>query len=292
MDELTVGDYTCNAQSTVGELMTRDQDLLGLQVLLGLVLLYQESKDPRPATLMVGAAVRLIHRLRFQSRDEIEALYTPNEGLHRSRLFWITYILDKEISLKHQTPSHQLDTDVDLPLPPTSPVDGVGDVYTADGRNRVNYFRLRVELAHIQGRAYDLLYSTRSTKISLHERQACVVRLSQQLEKWRLGIPVEMQLGSVVETVERMAVVPMTMLHCSYFSCLVLVHGIWSHNANWMKRVSTYSRSAIRDSQVENRRCYLGAHGPLPTAWAKCLGEGRECLSMVRKMRQSDLRIW
>ena len=67
--------------------MTRDQDLLGLQVLLALVLLYQESKDPRPATLLIGAAVRLIHRLRFQSRDEIEALYTPQQGVHRSRLY-------------------------------------------------------------------------------------------------------------------------------------------------------------------------------------------------------------
>ncbi|KAK3317085.1 fungal-specific transcription factor domain-containing protein [Apodospora peruviana] len=284
--------YMKNVQSAVAELMTRDKDLLGLQVLLGLVILYNESKDPRPATLLIGAAVRLIHRLRFQSKDDIEALYTPEEGLHRTRLFWITYMLDKGISLKHQTPSLQLDADIDLDLPSSSLEDGAGDIYTADGRVRVNYFRLSVQLAYIRGRTYDLLYSTRSTKVSPQERQSRVVRLSRQLEKWRLSIPAEMQIGSVADHVGRMELVSMATLHCSYLSCMFMVHGIWSSNADWIKRISSYSRTAIKDSEVEGRRCFHVQHPPLPAAWTKCVQGSRDCLMMAKKIPQSDCTVW
>ncbi|KAK4165571.1 fungal-specific transcription factor domain-containing protein [Cladorrhinum sp. PSN259] len=286
------GQYLTNAQSVLSELVVRDQDLLGLQTLLGLVLLYQTLPDPRPGTVLIGAAVRLVHRLRMQSRDDIRILYPAEEGLHRTRLFWITYFLDKEISMRHHTPSMQLDADIDQDLPSPDPADGMGDIFTLNGKVRVNYLRLRVRLAHIHGRIYDLLYSTRSSKISKVERQARVVRLSYLLENWRSSVPVEMQPGMMGDHLGRMGLVFMASMHCSYVACMIMVHGVWSYQAEWVKKVSSYSQIALKDNDTEGARCCTLQNPPLPSAWKRCVQIARECLRMISKIPQSDGNIW
>lgn len=86
-----------NAQSTVSELVTREEDLLGVQILLGIVNLFQNSRDPKPASVIIGTAVRLAHRLRLHSNQAAE-LYSAAEAEQRSRVFWIAYMLDKVCS--------------------------------------------------------------------------------------------------------------------------------------------------------------------------------------------------
>ncbi|KAK4222790.1 apoptosis-inducing factor 1 [Podospora fimiseda] len=286
------GQYLCNAQSVLSELVTRDQDLLGLQALLGLVLLYQSLPDPRPGTVLIGAAVRLVHRLKMQSRDTIRVLYPAEEGLHRTRLFWIAYLLDKEISLRHHTPSMQLDADIDLDLPELNPGDGVGDIWSLDGRTRVNYFRLRVRLAHIHGRIYDLLYSNRSSKISKGERQGRVVRLSWLLENWRRELPEEMQPKRMRESLGRWGIVAMGSLFCSWVACMILVHGVWSYQAEWVKRVESYKRVTMHKEGEEGSRCCTTQNPPLPSAWKRCVQISRECLRLMSGIPQSDGNIW
>lgn len=83
-----------NAQSVVSDLVTREEDLLGVQILLGIVLLFQNSRDPKPASVIIGTAVRLAHRLQLHS-NEATRFYNPEEVEQRSRVFWIAYTLDK-----------------------------------------------------------------------------------------------------------------------------------------------------------------------------------------------------
>lgn len=83
-----------NAQTVVSELVTRDQDLLGVQILLGIVMLFQNSRDPKPASVIIGTAVRLAHRLQLHSSNAGE-LFPAVEAEQRSRVFWIAYTLDK-----------------------------------------------------------------------------------------------------------------------------------------------------------------------------------------------------
>lgn len=89
-----------NAQTVVSELVTRDQDLLGVQILLGIVMLFQNSRDPKPASVIIGTAVRLAHRLQLHSSNAGE-LFPAVEADQRSRVFWIAYTLDK---VGHQVP--------------------------------------------------------------------------------------------------------------------------------------------------------------------------------------------
>jgi hypothetical protein len=83
-----------NAQSIVSELVTRDGDLLGVQILLGIVMLFQNSRDPKPAAVIIGTAVRLAHRLRLHAQESAQ-FFTAEEAEQRSRVFWIVYTLDK-----------------------------------------------------------------------------------------------------------------------------------------------------------------------------------------------------
>lgn len=83
-----------NAQSVVTELVTRDEDLLGIQVLLGIVFLFQNGGDPKPASVIIGTALRLAHRLELQSLAS-QIYFSEEEIEQRSRVFWIAYSLDK-----------------------------------------------------------------------------------------------------------------------------------------------------------------------------------------------------
>jgi hypothetical protein len=83
-----------NAQSIMADLMAREEDLLGVQVLIALVLQFHNSSDSRPASVLVGTAVRLGHRMQLHSRSSTQN-FSPDEVLQRNRVFWIAYLLDK-----------------------------------------------------------------------------------------------------------------------------------------------------------------------------------------------------
>jgi Fungal specific transcription factor domain len=83
-----------NAQSVVSDLVTRDEDLLGLQVLLGMVILFQGTEDAKPASVLIGTAIRLAHRMQLHSQEAMK-FFLPEVQVQRSRLFWIAYMLDK-----------------------------------------------------------------------------------------------------------------------------------------------------------------------------------------------------
>jgi hypothetical protein len=143
--------YVNNAQSVLPQLVAREADILSLQVVLGLVITYHTLKDSRPAVVLLGTAVRFAHILRLHTRQGRPSL-SPDDSIQRQRVFWITYILDRDICLRYHTPSVLADADIDLDLPSENPRDGAGNIHTIDGQSRINFFRIRLHLAHIQGR--------------------------------------------------------------------------------------------------------------------------------------------
>lgn len=82
-----------NAQSVLAELTARDEDLLGLQVLVALTMLYRNSVDMRPASMLLGMAVRLVYQMQLHSRET--AVYFSEEEVQlRADVFWVTYVMD------------------------------------------------------------------------------------------------------------------------------------------------------------------------------------------------------
>ncbi|KIW18537.1 hypothetical protein PV08_02825 [Exophiala spinifera] len=282
-----------NALSVLAELVTGEVELLGLQVIIGLVIIFNALKDSRPAVVLIGMAVRLAHRLRLHIREGQDSL-SVDEMLQRSRVFWITYIFDKDICLRHHTPSVQADGAIDVDLPSEHPPDDVGIVHTTDGRTSVNFFRLRVRLAYIQGRVYDLLFATQATKITPQERRARIAFLHNQLEQWRRTVPPELQANVVVNHVNRAALLWLCMMHFSYLGCLVMIHGIWSFDAEWRSRLTT--RHDNIDVSIaangQNSNLTTPTPPPLPRGWRNCVLMSRNCMVMISKMSLSDCSVW
>lgn len=196
-----VAKYINNVQSCLVELVSGDVELLKLQVVLGLVIVLNGLKDSRPAVVLVATADRLAHRLRLHSRDR-QGQFSPDEALQRNRVFWICYLFDSDICIRHHTPAVQDESDIDVDFPPEDPSNGAGNIYTSDGRVRVSFFRLRLQLAHIQGRLYTMLFSNRATKAPPHERRARVAVLHDQLERWRATLRFELQADVATEHVQ------------------------------------------------------------------------------------------
>ncbi|KAF4973267.1 hypothetical protein FZEAL_9366 [Fusarium zealandicum] len=283
-----------NAQTVVSELVTRDQDLLGVQILLGIVILFQNSRDPKPASVIIGTAVRLAHRLRLHSCEAAE-FFPAAEAEQRSRVFWIAYTLDKDICLRANTPSCQFDDDVDIALPTLAPADSAGLIWTQNAQVHFNYHRRRVELAYIQGKVYDLLYSNRANKVKGPERQRRVFRLQAMLDQWYGRIPVAFHIDHVASTVGPSQLVQMCKMHHAFLLAEVMTHGIYSHNADWVNRVSSFSLAAIGDSRGENcgsDKSYLRQTPPLPEGWTKCVQVSRGCMKLFQEATPTECLIW
>ncbi|KAF9882500.1 nadh oxidase [Colletotrichum karsti] len=289
VDDQKVQHHMRNVQSVVSELVTREEDLLGLQVLLGMVVLFLGTREPKPASVLIGTAVRLAHRMHLHDKESLQS-FSPDIARQRTRLFWMTYTLDKDISLKSTTPSFQMDIDIDLPLPEHNPDDGAGIMCATNG-SKFNYFRARVELSHISGKVYDQLYSTRSRKISPQDRQMRVMRLENMLENWRLSLPPEFQMDSALRCLDPLPVVHMSLLYHTHFMAVTMTHGVYSDNADWVKKVSLYSRSLMQDLDAAPSPCGK-QNPPLPQGWAKCVELSRSCMRLFADSPKTDCSIW
>ncbi|KAM0245788.1 hypothetical protein ACHAP5_005107 [Fusarium lateritium] len=286
-----------NAQSVVSELVTRDEDLLGVQIILGIVMLFQNSRDPKPASVLIGTAVRLAHRLRLHSQ-EATMNFPAAEAEQRSRVFWIAYTLDKDICLRASTPSSQFDEDIDISLPTLAPADSVGLIWTQNGQVHFNYHRRRVELAYIEGKVYDLLYSNRASKVKGKERQNRVSRLQSMLDQWYERIPAEFHIENVTATVGPSQLVQMTKMHHGFLLTEVMIHGIYSSNAEWMKRISSLGRSSITNmgnfddgGKPTGAKCREQAP-PLPEGWTQCVNVSRGCMKLFQEATPTECLIW
>ncbi|KAI0134482.1 fungal-specific transcription factor domain-containing protein [Xylariales sp. AK1849] len=243
-----------NAQKVLDELIMRDEDTLGVQCILAMVIIHNASPNHRPASVLIGTAVRLAHRLQLHSRYS-HSTFSPDEAKHRDNTFWICYFLDKDISLRTKTPSVQLDIDIDLDLPGSAGANGEGELRSLDGLSRFNYFRAKVQLAHLQGKIYDNLYSVRSRKLTPDERKQRVIQLDTMVDEWRRTIPTPLQLEHMAQSLARAAVVHMTVLQHQYLLNLVMIHGLYSMDSGWMQAIGELGRATLEGFDNNTEIC-------------------------------------
>ncbi|KAK9320875.1 hypothetical protein V1517DRAFT_193601 [Lipomyces orientalis] len=175
--------------------------------------------------------MRLAHKLGLHSRAA-SAHLDPVERRQHDRVFWLAYILDKNLSLCAQQPSVQRDDDIDLDLPSPSPTDNeedggtAGVVITTDGKTQMNFFLARVQLANIEGGVYDCLYSTLAVNCSPGERSMARERIVSSLEERRASIPPEFGAGVVASSTSNNPANSgfFCVLHSTYLQCMTLVN--------------------------------------------------------------------
>ncbi|KAF2805677.1 uncharacterized protein BDZ99DRAFT_395902, partial [Mytilinidion resinicola] len=260
--------YLQNALTVVSDLTLSESSLLAIQALLGIVLLLQGTPDPRPGSVLLAAAIRLSNHLGMHRKGSNRDLDTV-AATQRERVFWIAALLDKDFSIRTEQPQMIDNDDVDNDLPEQSPQDGLGYVYALDSFARINYFRLRVELALIQGKAYRNLYSARASKNDANTQLSTVFELHQSLVQWKSGIDPLFWAENIATSVPKATMMQMIFLHLAYFNCLATVHRVSFQNRLWQAAVMMPpSQDGNREPEYDQwcisaRRCADAARSSL-----------------------------
>lgn len=115
----------------------------------------------------------------FQSENhQLANVSTGNQHHYIRRLFWLCYVLDKDISLRSGTPPLLVEDYCDLAIPSNSGADELSYHLPNDPG-----------LSFIKEKACRLLYSSKAFQISDTQLLLRIRQLDDELEKWRLSLP-------------------------------------------------------------------------------------------------------
>lgn len=273
--------YMKNAMAVFSELAMRNTDLLSVQALLGMALFMQGTPNPQPASLLVGTAIRLSHNIGLHKRGTGFNL-NPIEIEQRKRVFWIAYMLDKDLCLRSGRPFAQDDDDMNVELPQAEPEDNIGNIPLADGKGKMNLFRVMCELAIIESRVYKTLYATKATKQKDGELLQTIGELDQELEDWKDRMPIEYRPENEIQASHTPLILHVVMLHFTYYNCLTTIHRMSIHRGYWTSRLSNFAIQGLNAKPL-NPRVFNSA--------ALCTSAARASISLLKYIPQGDSSV-
>lgn len=310
---MTVAECLENAQSVLSDLLVEDIDLQNVQILLGLGILFLGARpdDVRAPMIFVSTAMRLAQAMGMHRRDYYEST-APLEAIQRRRVFWIAYILDKDVAARTRQAPIQHDSDMDLDLPPDEMTVAEGmddddagfiDVGRCGGQEdsvgantRFNMFRARVELAQIQGRVYDCAFSVRASRMEPGEsaRLAQSIRLS--IQQWKARLPAALSVDVLSSQADNNSVpyLPAAMCHMQSFIivCLGQLCRVNSMEFNWIDKVLSYARgigdgTTTPSSPAPSFSSFASSvpPPPQPQGWNVLVSECREFMRLFQSIR-------
>ena len=258
-----------------------DVQLLNVQVLVGMVTLLQAQQDLKPASILIASTIRLAHSIGLHDSLYSTGL-TAREARQRASVFWLAYILDKDLSMRQKQPSIQLDNDINLEIGSFSS-DGdselknnehTGIFGVVDKIMSMNYLAIRVQLATVQGAVYDYIYSTRSRNRTSEERFHALQSVSDALKQWRASIPIKLRTSTTSERVRPSILRIIAALHATSLACSTLIHRAHAWDIDWMNNLQLYSVQGIQPR--------------LPAVWDALIVEARELLVLYASIGALD----
>jgi hypothetical protein len=279
--------YLKNAMAVMTELTMRNTDLLSIQALLGMALFLQGTPNPQPSFFLVAAATRLSHSIGLHKRGSGFNL-NDVENEQRKRVFWIAYMLDKDICLRSGRPPAQDDDDMNVELPSEEPPDNVGTIplvnESPDGKKTMNLFRQLCTFAQIQSRVYKSLYSVKASRQSDGELLNTIGDLDQVLEEWKDSIPLDFRPEHEIKASNTPLILHVVVLHFAYYNCLTTIHRMSVHHGYWSSRLSDYAIQGL-NARPLNPRVFMSA--------ALCVNAARTSIGLIRYIPQGDYAcVW
>jgi hypothetical protein len=262
-----------------------EADIVNVQVLLGLAMLFQGTRNWKPAATLIAIALRLAHELGLHARrgSGSESL-SVSDSLERDRVFWIAYIIDRDASMRLGQPPVQLETDMDIELPALEPEDGAGLAFaTADGRSlSFNFFRARVQLAAIQGRVYESMYSVHAQSLSVPHRNANLAALRNMLDDWVSQIPARFRPNAILQTCNPDLVRSLGILYSTHLSCRALVCRAHAMETPWLQSLQDFGGKSLQ------QRAIIEPVLLLPQGWRVLVTESREYMRLFMGIERKD----
>lgn len=159
---------------------------------------------------LLSVAIKLSQELGLDRLRADRASMTKAEYDRRSRIFWISYAIDKgcafptcnlvsmltkinSSSFIHGLMGCENIDDVDIDLPEDDLVKNTGLLTLSDGR-KASLFRLFCELAVLRHKIYKSLYSTNSIYIDDSQYEYISQVLGNQLDSWRKSLPSDSEI--------------------------------------------------------------------------------------------------
>ena len=303
-----VNPETCvaNAEEALSRLSDRHCDLLSLQVRLGLVMLHQvmpaSHQRQSAASFLMASAVKMTHKLGLHD-SRTNDLFDADDILQRNRVFWITYLLDRDIGMRWGEPPLHRDSDHDIQMPASSVRHGIACFRDSSGAEiELDIFRAQVHLAHIQGEIYDKLHSVQASRQPPDALGKSTQQIHDTLREWLGTIPAELQLSQVGALPPQPPLRPLIAMYFTYLSCFQHMHRVGSHDAEWITRLIDYSQNAITAAWTPSGRDVVAPPRLTPAAspfqgpsaaWAEVVVTARECTKLFRMVVLEDLAmIW
>ncbi|RDW68963.1 fungal specific transcription factor domain-containing protein [Aspergillus mulundensis] len=164
---------------------------------------------------------------------------------HLRNLFWICYVVDKEVSLRTGQSHCLKDEDCNLQLPAD---------YIPDLVPRMTYslpwsdadaplFPIEVQLCLIKSRIFSALYSYQGLQRSDAEIIRLIRELDDDLERWRLSMPPELRptltYGKDANKHPSAMTMYLVIMHLNYYFCINIVHLAGSRCESWRSSCSS-----------------------------------------------------
>ncbi|KAL6713418.1 hypothetical protein ACLMJK_008883 [Lecanora helva] len=272
-----------NAMGVLTELTMRNTDLLSVQALIGMALFLLGTPNPQPSFFLVAAAIRLANSIGLHKRGSGFNL-NPVEIEQRKRVFWIAYLLDKDICLRSGRPPAQDDDDMNVELPTEDPVDNIGNIPLADGKGKANLFRFMCTFAIIEAKVYKQLYSTKASRQSDGALLNTIGELDKELEEWKDAIPLDIRPEHEIKASHTPLVLHVVVLHFAYYNVLTTIHRMSVHHGYWTSRLSNYAIQGL-NARPLNPRVFSSA--------ALCVQAARASIQLIRYIPQGDYScVW
>ncbi|KAG9242088.1 fungal-specific transcription factor domain-containing protein [Calycina marina] len=270
--------YLKNALGVFTELTLRNTDLLSVQALLGMALFLQGTPNPQPNFALVAAAIRASHSIGLHKRGTGFKL-NPVEIEQRKRVFWIGYMVDKDMCLRSGRPTVGDDDDMNVELPSADPDDGIGNIPLADGKSKINIFRVMCEFATIESKVNKQLYSTKAAKQSAGELLSTIGELDTLLETWKDSIPLDFRPDHPIKASHTPLILHIVVLHFAYFNCLTTIHRMSVQHGYWTSRLSEFAIQGLNTRRL-NPRVFASAN--------LCVHAARASIGLIHYLPQGD----
>ncbi|KAF8251868.1 hypothetical protein K440DRAFT_647294 [Wilcoxina mikolae CBS 423.85] len=276
--------YFQNAATVLTELLLRNSDLMSIQAILGMALFMQGTANPQPSCFLVAAAVRISTSIGMHRRGSSFGL-SPTETQQRRRIFWILYILDKNMALRTGRPPCINDDDCNVELPDEHALDGIGEFPLNNSKAKFNLFRCMVNFAMIESKVYMQLYSAKASKQSDGELLNTIGDLDRELEEWKDSVPAEFSPDSDLSSIGHSEKFMHFMLvHFTYYNCLTTVHRMSIHHGYWTSRLSNYALAGLSAKPL-NPRVFASA--------GICVSAARATINLTKRLDTKDYPyIW
>ncbi|KAJ4304859.1 hypothetical protein N0V90_000387 [Kalmusia sp. IMI 367209] len=264
--------YLKNAMSVQVELTMRNTDLLSVQALLGIGLFLLGTPNPQPTYFFIAAAIRLSHSIGLHKKGAGFNL-NASEVEQRKRVFWIAYMLDRDICLRSGRPPIQDDDDMNVELPSEDPPDNIGNIPLSDGKGKMNLFRLMCTFSTIQSHVYKRLYSTDGELLNT------IGELDKELETWKDEIPLEFRPEHEIKASHTPLILQVAVLHLGYYNCLTTIHRMSVHHGYWTSRLSNFAIQGL-NARPLNPRVFMSAQ--------LCVQAARASIHLLKYIPKGD----